>query len=249
MAIPSCDELRPYIHDFLELYARRPIRDNTGGMKSPHCFWTYYWLRKLQPEVVIESGVWKGQSTWLIEQTLPTARIISIDMTWKYLQYKSPRAEYTNVDFNTINWTKVLGNSVSKTLAFIDDHQNNYERLKTAYTHKIRWMIFEDNYPTSHGDVLSLKKILMGDRYILDTPQSKTWHVIPPEYRTNVLNVCTYTECPPVYLDTPTTRWGDSFAMHGCQPPLFSVCEPGMEPFKEEQLDYTFLAIVELKRS
>jgi hypothetical protein len=243
----SPDDLRPYVNDFLELYARRPIRDNAGGMKSPHCFWVYYWLRKLQPEVVIESGVWKGQSTWLIEQTLPTARIISIDMTWKYLEYKSSRAEYTSVDFNTINWTRILGDKASKTLAFIDDHQNNYDRLRTAHTHKIPWMLFEDNYPTTHGDVLSLKKILMGTQYILDTPQSKTWHTIPPEYRTNVLSCCDYIECPPVYLDTPTTRWGDSFAMHECQPPVFSELESGMEPFKEEQLDYTFIAFVRVK--
>lgn len=245
--MPSKEELLPYIRDFLDLYSKRPIKKNDGGMKSPHCFWTYYWLRKLQPEVVIESGVWRGQSTWLIEQTLPNARIICIDMTWQYLEYRSPRAEYTNVDFNTINWSRVLGDKVSKTLAFIDDHQNNYERLRTAYSHKIPYMIFEDNYPTSHGDVLSLKKILMGNTYIIDTPKSKTWHTIPPEYKQNVLNVCEYIENPPVYLDTQTTRWGDPFTKHQCQVPVFETLEPGMEIFKEDQLDYTFIALVRLR--
>lgn len=243
----SPEELLPYVRNFLELYKRRPIHQNDGGMKSQHCFWTYYWLRKLQPEVVIESGVWRGQSTWLIEQTLPNAKIISIDMTWKYLQYKSPRAEYTNVDFNDINWSRILGDKVSKTLAFIDDHQNNYERLRTAHKHKIQWILFEDNYPTTQGDVLSLKKILMGNTYILDTPTSKTWHTIPPEYKQNVLNCCEYFENPPIYLDTPITRWGDSFVSHQCKPPVFETLEEGMEIFKEDQLNYTFIALVKVR--
>jgi hypothetical protein len=86
----------------------------------------------------------------------------------------------------------------------------------------------------------------MGNNYIIDTPKSKTWHTIPPEYKQNVMNCCSYFECPPVYLDTPTTRWGDSFESHQCKPPVFTALEPGMEIFKEDQLDYTFIAFVSL---
>jgi len=243
------EELRPYVEDFLELYATRPILKNDGGMKAPHCFWTYYWLRKLQPEVVIESGVFQGLSTWLIEKTLPNARIISIDVYFGSLKYKSTRAEYTTADFGTINWRAVLGPKISNTLAFIDDHQNNYERLQKAYNEGIPYLIFEDNYPTTHGDVLSLKKILSGDRYIIDVNGRQTWYTIPANFRTNIQNLCSYVESPPVYLDTNITRWGDSFQSHGCQSPIFSQLEPGWEIFKEDQLDYTFLAFVTIYKN
>jgi hypothetical protein len=238
----NSDDLRPYIDDFLEMYANRPILKNDGGMKAPHCFWTYYWLRKVQPEVVIESGVFKGLSTWLIEQTCPNARVIAIDVYFGGLIYKSSKAEYTSVDFNSIDWTQVLGGK--KTLAFIDDHQNNYERLRHAFNHKIQYMIFEDNYPTSHGDVLSLKKIMMGNSYVIDRDGVKTYHTIPPEYKVNVMNVARYMECPPIYLDSAMTRWNDPFSIHQTQPPVFSTLEEGMDIFKEDQLDYTFIAFV-----
>jgi hypothetical protein len=207
----------------------------------------------INPEVVIESGVFKGQSTWLIEKVCPTARIISIDPDLSRVAYVSPKAQYTTTDFNTINWKLILGSSISKTLAFIDDHQNNYERLKTAYNAGIPYMIFEDNYPTLHGDVLSLKKVIMNNYYIYEMKDTKNptseRKAIPPEYKINVTNICEYIEAPPVYLDSPVTRWGDAFALHQCQPPVFSELEDGLEIFKEDQLDYTFIALVKIHKN
>ena len=43
-------------------------------------FYFYLILKNLKPELIIESGVYKGQSTWLIENTLPNSKIISIDI-------------------------------------------------------------------------------------------------------------------------------------------------------------------------
>ena len=39
-----------YLKEFHDLYERRPIDDNEGGMKSPHLFATFNLLRKLKPE-------------------------------------------------------------------------------------------------------------------------------------------------------------------------------------------------------
>ena len=132
------------ITDFLDMYKNRPILDNAGGMNSQHCFWVWYYLTKIQPEVVIESGIWYGQSTWLIEQVCPNARIISIDPRLDFRRYISPRVEYTTLDFNQHDWTAILGESCKKTLAFIDDHQDNFKRLQHAHKHKIPHMMFED---------------------------------------------------------------------------------------------------------
>ena len=65
---------------FEKLYEQRPIKNNIHGMRFQHMFATYFILKKLKPSFVIESGVFRGQSTWLIENTLPQANILSIDI-------------------------------------------------------------------------------------------------------------------------------------------------------------------------
>ena len=124
----SPESIIPFIREFLELYKSRPNWDNSGGMKAPQCFWTWYFLKKVNPQVVIESGIWYGLSTWLIEKTCPAARIISIDPCLHYRKYISDRVEYTTVDFNNHNWTTELGGQdvCKNTFAFIDDHKNNF---------------------------------------------------------------------------------------------------------------------------
>lgn len=204
--------LEKHIKEFLVLYSNKPIKDNSGGMKAQHMFWVYYILKTINPKVIIESGIWYGQSSWLIEKVCPNSKIISIDPELDRIIYKSQNIDYRKKDFNEHDFTSELGNDCENTLAFIDDHQNNYLRLKHAYKHNIRHLIFEDNYPTTQGDVLSLKKILDNKFYVLDEQDNgRTIHEIPLNYKKEVLEMCHYTECPPIYLDTNITRWGDRF--------------------------------------
>jgi hypothetical protein len=241
----------PFVREFLALYQTRPIVDNSGGMKAPQCFWTWYFLKKVDPLVVIESGVWYGLSTWLIEKACPTARIVSIDPNLHYRKYRSDRAEYTTLDFNCHDWTLELGGRdvCRATLAFIDDHQDNFERLKHAHAHSIGHMLLEDNYPTSHGDVLSLKKILSDTYHIVEANRTRVRREIPPHYRASVMEMCRYFECPIPYLDTPVTRWGDTFQEHSAKPPIFRTLRDDIDlsQLKEDQLNYTFIAYVQVR--
>jgi len=234
--------------NFNILYRNRPINDNHGGMKAPHMFWVYFILKKINPAIVIESGIFKGQSTWLIEQVCPNSKLISIDPGLFKREFISDRADYRTKDFLEHNWLEELGiEGCKNTLAFIDDHQDNYLRLKHAHLNKISHIIFEDNYPTTHGDILSLKKILSDNYHIIDVDGVKTTHLIPDSYKEDVLQMCNYVECPPIYLDTKVTRWNDSFESHGCKPPIFNEYKESLHYFKEEQLDYTFIGYVKVK--
>lgn len=245
----NTENLKDIIDDFVKIYEIRPIKNNPYGTETPHLFWLYYILKTFKPKFIIESGVYQGLSTWIIEQACPNASIISIDIDWSNLKYKSQKVNYTSIDFNDINWLEMLGkDNCSQTIAFIDDHQDNYKRLLHAHNNKIGYMIFEDNYPTTQGDVLSLKKIFMNNKYIIDINGKKTWYDIPSEYKDVVQNKCEYFECPPVYLDTDITRWNDTFEEHQCKPPLYkSVDFPSLEIFKKEQLKYVFIALCKLK--
>ena len=68
------------LENFVKLYKQRPIKNNIGGMGFSNMFFFYLILKMKKPSFVIESGVFKGQSTWLIENTLPKCEILSIDI-------------------------------------------------------------------------------------------------------------------------------------------------------------------------
>tara|TARA_B110000971_G_C19966724_1_gene480595 strand:- start:251 stop:1108 length:858 start_codon:yes stop_codon:yes gene_type:complete len=155
----SNEEIKAEIENFIEIYSERPIKNNEFGMKFPHMFAFYFILKKMKPEFVIESGVYKGQSTWLIERILPNTRILSIDIKLHYREYISNKAEYSNLDFKFQDFSKI---DPEKTLAFFDDHQNSLERLKECKWFGIKHVIFEDNYPTNKGDFYSLRQIISG---------------------------------------------------------------------------------------
>ena len=145
------------LKSFKNIYESRPIKNNHGGMRFPHMFATYYMLKKIKPDFVVESGIFKGQSTWLIEKTLPEAKILSIDIDLNQREYvsKSKNVTYSSKDFINHDYSNIPNNS----LVFFDDHQNALERLFATYSFGFKNVIFEDNYPASQGDCYSLKKI------------------------------------------------------------------------------------------
>ena len=154
--IPSwVDKSKDFLDDFISLYEKRPIKNNKGGMLFTHMFYFYLILKNLKPELVIENGVYKGQSTWLIENTLPNSKIISIDIDLNNREYISKKAEYRSLDFK-FNEFNYLPNN---TLVFFDDHVNHLERLKQSNFFGIKNIILEDNYKSYQGDFQTIKQI------------------------------------------------------------------------------------------
>ena len=146
------DEIVKEIELFKDLYKYRPIKNNVHGMRFQHMFATYFILKKINPSFIIESGVYKGQSTWLIENTLPNSKILSIDIDLSQRVYISKKAIYSDLDFKNQDFSYLPYD----TLVFFDDHVNHYERLQQAKFFNIKNIIFEDNYPIEKGDFYTL---------------------------------------------------------------------------------------------
>ena len=146
-------ELLSELNIFREIYKKRPIKTNHHGMMFPHMFATYFILKKFNPSFVIESGVYKGQSTWLIESTLPNCDLLSIDIDLTKRQYISKKANYSNKDFKLHDFSSIPKN----TLVFFDDHVSHYERLQQAKFFNIKSIILEDNYSKNEGDFYTIK--------------------------------------------------------------------------------------------
>jgi hypothetical protein len=147
------------VQEFAALYRSRPLPTNPGGMGFNHSFATWFLLRVLAPEIVVESGVWRGHSTWLIETALPKARLFCFDPRPDRRLYTSRRATYATDDFSRFDWSQI---DTRNAVVFCDDHQNCYERLKAGAWFGFRHFIFEDNFPLGEGDAYSPRHVRAG---------------------------------------------------------------------------------------
>jgi len=140
--------------EFYEVYKKRPIDVNDGGMKMPHMFGLYCFIKKINPKFIIESGTFKGQSSWLMEQ-ITDAKILTIDL-YKYdLLHNSKNITYSNLDFRFHDLSDF---PIDETLLVFDDHVNAYERFVHGRFWKFKHFIFEDNYPSNRGNTPSFKQ-------------------------------------------------------------------------------------------
>ena len=223
--------------EFAELYKKRPVQDNDGGMKAPQMFYAWYTAKRLQPTAIIESGVWKGQGTWFFEQACPNAAIVCLDPYPQLMQYKSKFALYANADFSNISWSDWHSEhklDPQNTLCFFDDHQNALERLRVATPLGFRHLMFEDNYPVSQGDCVSLKTILEEDLHSGMDARSylRTYYEFPP----------------PVKGDK--TRWGDDWTdeHYPTHDPLITEYSKEYEDYFDGHENYTWICYAEIEQ-
>ncbi|XP_047941840.1 uncharacterized protein LOC125188823 isoform X2 [Salvia hispanica] len=161
------------LEEFVPIYETRPIKNNMYGMGFDHSFGLWFITRWLKPDLMIESGAFKGHSTWVLRQAMPDTPILSITPRHpeKYLK-KGPAYVDGNctyfagkdfVDFGSMDWERVLGKhgiqDPTRVLVFFDDHQNELKRLKQAVKAGFKHLVFEDNYDTGTGDHYSLRQI------------------------------------------------------------------------------------------
>ena len=75
----NTDTMKHDFFKFLDVWDRRPLKVNVGGMGFHHQFMLWYSVRRVQPKLIVESGMKSGATTWLLHEAAPTARIISFD--------------------------------------------------------------------------------------------------------------------------------------------------------------------------
>ena len=260
-------EMLADIDDFASIYADRPVANNYAGMRAPHMFAVWFMARKLQPDLIVESGIWKGQSTWLLEVACPRSKLISIDLNLAAREYISPTAVYSDRDFAEQDWSE----ATDRSLVFFDDHQNAYRRLQQCSWFGFKHVILEDNYPPSRGDFYSLKKAFshagfcpagsarthfsrlarrIGSRLLSLSPQSEPSRIWPNKNDARMLqtHLETYFEFPPV-IKTETTRWGDPWddSYPTPEPLLKEPEKPSHRPFLEEAKWYTWICYAKLR--
>ncbi len=225
ITLPHSEKLLPDLREFSRFYKDRPIKNNHGGGHSPHYFWLWWTIKQLKPVSTIESGVWKGQGSWIIEQTDSDYMGFDIDLGLR--EYEVCSGVYDHKDFADMEW-RIEATS----LLFLDDHVNHFDRIRQAKELGFKHLIFDDNYPSSVGNERMEKE--MNNMQTLKQqhqPAAET----SPNYQ--------YLEFPPIYAPN-ITRWGDAWSNYNFKEPLFSSLQKGTECFMQEAKEYTSICYV-----
>ncbi|KAL0463867.1 UNVERIFIED_CONTAM: hypothetical protein Slati_0274300 [Sesamum latifolium] len=141
------EDLIKGLEEFVPIYETRPIKNNMYGMGFDHSFGLWFITRWVKPELMIESGAFKGHSTWVLRQAMPDTHILSLSPRHpeKYLK-KGP----AYVDGNC---TYFAGKD------FVDFGSMDWKKLKQALKAGFKHLVFEDNYDTGTGDHYSFRQI------------------------------------------------------------------------------------------
>lgn len=130
--------------EFLVLYSERPFKENIGGSGFHNAFWLFITARTLNPELIVESGVWRGHTTWLLEQACPSADVIGFDINLSRLEYKNGNARFYEHDWSAFQFEDI---DCERSLVFFDCHVNHARRTIEASRRGFRHLIFDDNPP------------------------------------------------------------------------------------------------------
>ncbi len=137
-------EANETLNDYNKLYYNNPFKNKGGGMGYNNGLFFYFFIKYIEPDVVIESGLWRGFTTYLIDNaSKKSTQIFCFDINLKLIKYKSKKANYYEFDLNRFDFSKILKNK--KVLAFFDDHVSQYDRLKFCNNNCIKYTIFDDD--------------------------------------------------------------------------------------------------------
>ena len=134
------------VRDFYELAPNSPVNAKKGGNGFNGCLQVYAVARVMQPKVIIESGVFRGQTTWVLRQACPKASIFCFDPVLDALVYKDRDAIYSASDWSEFDLSAL---PVEEALAFFDDHMDQGRRILEAQARGIKTLLFDDNAPAS----------------------------------------------------------------------------------------------------
>ncbi len=140
--IQALDEfVKLNLPEFKQVLNDHPIQIPWGGaFSTTEAFWTYFLVKSLQPDVVIESGSYEGYSLYYLLKAAPQAEAYSFD------PYNAPK-KVGDFQYRAYDWTEYdFGRPLTDAFVFFDDHIHQGKRLKQAKERGVRHVLFHDNF-------------------------------------------------------------------------------------------------------
>lgn len=163
---------------FEEIYASRPDKKEVGSSGYSNLKHLYDYCILLKPKIIIESGTWKGNSSYLFKMACPDAVIICYDIDFSKLMWRHQKIIYNEFDIH--NHFHYFENT-DDVLLFFDDHINQKKRLKWLIENDFKHVIFDDNIPS--GELHTVKNPARPTLQMLKEkgklPKLKQYKVLP----------------------------------------------------------------------
>jgi hypothetical protein len=140
----NAEIVRKAAAEFIDSVGQCPIEQASGGCGFNGGVLLFCISRLLQPETVIESGLFRGYTTWVLRRAAPDARMFCFDVTFRELRHRDPKAIYVEQDWDGFSFD---GFDPSTCLAFFDDHVSQLLRMEQCMTRGIRHAMFDDCHP------------------------------------------------------------------------------------------------------
>ena len=135
-------KVEEYLDEFNYVFTHSPIKEHESGFGYNEGVFFYTILKIIKPELVIESGVMKGFTTYLIDAaTQDDCEIYSYDINFENNMFNSKKAKYINSDITY----KIPIIKNKKTVALWDDHTSQLDRLKFSQENNIDYNFFDDD--------------------------------------------------------------------------------------------------------
>ncbi|HKH33723.1 MAG TPA: hypothetical protein VKA80_06105 [Beijerinckiaceae bacterium] len=134
--------LEAMVGEFMALIGSSPVRQRHGGNGFNGALQIYAVARALDPPIIIESGVFRGFTTWILRQACPRARIFCFDPAPPRSRWRDPRATYGPGDWSGFDFSGV---DLSNALALFDDHISQERRVLEAGSRAITRLLFDDD--------------------------------------------------------------------------------------------------------
>lgn len=140
----DCDErdIKKYVDEYCNIFWKTPIKDMNSGFGFNEGLFLFCIIKVVKPTLVIESGIMKGFTTYLIDAASDKNCLINCyDINFDNIEYRSKKAKYFNNDIIQ-SPPNIKGHKV---LAFWDDHTSQLDRLEFAIKNHIKYNIFDDD--------------------------------------------------------------------------------------------------------
>jgi hypothetical protein len=137
--------IKQEVETFFESVSSCPVVQHHGGSGFNGGLLLFVVARILKPGIIVESGVFRGFTTWVLRLACPTAKIYCFDLTFRALMYRDNEAIYVERDWSKFEFSP---GELRKALCFFDDHVDQWRRIEEAKDREIACIIFDDSFPS-----------------------------------------------------------------------------------------------------
>ena len=142
-------EIGGYVADFFQEYVPSipdTLKNKLGATSDSGLFPLYLCARAIEPDLLVESGVYIGASLHMFSNALEKLPIYAFDVNLGNLRFKPD-----NVVLKETDWSEFTNLPTGvNALAFFDDHINCAKRILECRERGFRWAIFDDAPTLGH---------------------------------------------------------------------------------------------------